>query len=214
VTIGHGSTTDVDNPGQDYDMAAPISGSRSLDGADAIIEGSTNDNLGFAIAVLGDVDGDGLADVGVGAPGTEGPFLDTGAAYLVLAGSLDSGFIEDLARSTLLGISGEDETGAAIGGGDLDGDGTIDVVVGGPNAASGYGAVDVVYAPPAGVTSLDLNTKVLGMSFGDEFGSAILIDDLNGDGFSDVAIGGPGYDVAAVDAGASFLFLGGVPVQP
>ncbi len=91
------------------------------------VEGAPGDQLGMGVEAAGDIDGDGSPDVVAGAPG--------GAYAVVLAGH--SG--EELLRIE----GGEDEVGSfatkVAGVGDVDGDGTADLLLGSPGSADGAG---------------------------------------------------------------------------
>lgn len=99
--------------------------------------------LGWAVSTAGDVNHDGLADVIIGAPSTDRT-TDPGGAYVVHGSRTRPGAAMDVsawgATSTPLGFRidgarGGDRTGFSVaGGGDLDGDGVDDVVVGAPRA--------------------------------------------------------------------------------
>ena len=118
----------------------------ALGSADATLRGiDASDRAGDAVSGPGDTDDDGRNDVLVGAYYDETSGSGAGVAYLLYgAVSLPSGSLSG-AGATLLGESARDSAGEAVGGaGDVDGDGTDDVLVGAPSeasAASGAGAV-------------------------------------------------------------------------
>src|SRR6266511_1806667 len=143
--------------------------------------------------------GDGFADLAVGAPG-EAVGAEAGAGALnVLYGSADG--LQPSADIFFQGSSGvpgtaeqDDAFGAAVAKGDFNGDMRFDVAVGVPDEAVGgvtlAGAVNVLYGSPAAST-------------------APAASDLDGDGFFDLAVGVPGEDVGGVaDAGAITVLFG------
>ncbi|MCE1174305.1 MAG: integrin alpha [Propionibacteriales bacterium] len=96
---------------------------------------------------------------------------------------------------------------ASAAKGDINGDQQPDVVVGIPNRSSQAGAVDVRFdddeTPAVTITAASLG---LGASLaGDRFGAAVLVDDINADGCSDLVIGAPG---ASSGNGAVYLAYG------
>ena len=191
------------------------SGALSTDIADYTLKGvAAGDLAGSAVAAAGDVNGDGYADLWVGAPGAAAGST-AGAAYLVggdlyLTGTLTL----STAVATLSGVAVGDEAGASVAGLDVDGDGSQDVVIGAPGAdngsASGSGAVYVVYGPVAGSSGLSgADLRLYGGASGDAAGTALGgAGDTDGDGYEDLIIGAPGYDqsVSKTDVGAVYLF--------
>ncbi len=87
---------------------------------------STGDRLGQSVAGLGDVNGDGYGDSALGVPGLD-------KVEIRFGGALGVGQTAD---AVITGLSGSD-FGFALGGGDVDGDGYSDLVLGAPLADIG-----------------------------------------------------------------------------
>ena len=101
---------------------------------------------GHAVSPGGDADGDGLADVLVGAPGDWSEGVFEGAAYLVLGGV--SGVVDLAAADAVTtGDARSDGFGASLASGDHDGDGRPDVAFGAPGTGS-YGGASLRHGPP------------------------------------------------------------------
>ncbi|MEL6614949.1 MAG: FG-GAP-like repeat-containing protein, partial [Bacteroidota bacterium] len=169
----------------------------------------TFDDFGASVAGAGDLNGDGYADILVGAPvnGAAGP--NAGRAYVFFGGpSADA--LPDIVLSPEAdsGFFG----GSVAGAGDLDGDGLPDVAVGAAffNTANGSdtGAV-FVYSNANTGTGIAEWTAVGEDTF-DNFGTEVAsVGDRNGDGFGDWLIGADGNDGAGVDRGKAYLYHGG-----
>jgi len=160
------------------------------------------DQFGFAIAGGGDVDGDGVADYIIGAPGTdvtvfgEGTELtDAGSAY-VFSGKNDTLIYQ------VNGTAAGERVGGSVGlYGDVDLDGTDDFVVGAPGANDSAGKA-IVYS---GATGLPLFT-ITGSNPGERVGGSVGISgDVNSDGHTDFIVGAPGVNDSA---GAAYVYSG------
>ena len=139
----------------------PVVARSRLDGTNGVqIRGAKRDSgFGASVAGVGDVDGDGIDDILIGAPGIWAPFSDfVGEAYLVYGRSifgpqLDLSTLESTNGAaitnsiTLAGIYDGDNTGFAVaGGGDFNADGTPDLLIGtAPWGADWRGRVFVVF---------------------------------------------------------------------
>ncbi len=184
----------------------------SIDAQAAIGGGNGKDGVSTAMASAGDIDGDGLQDLIVGAPTEDWLSGTAGAAYVLLApfsGEID---VSD-SRVILLGTTAGDLAGAAVSGGeDLTGDGVPDVVVGAPAAAVEGGATGVVYLADGameGVHELAYSDQTLvGGQDDAEFGAVVLLTQLGAGPLGDLVLAAPGSDEdAGADAGRTWLVL-------
>lgn len=155
--------------------------------------GSEGENAGWSTAGAGDVDGDGLADAVVGAPGADGAALDAGAALVLRGPPPESGGLAERASLALLGVSAGDRAGMSVAGGqDLDGHGTPDLLVGAPGVSGGAGAAFVALDLELGgsVSLSEAHASWSGEAAGGQAGfSVALPGDLDGDGFGELLVG-------------------------
>jgi hypothetical protein len=184
---------------------------------------ATGDRSGASVSSAGDVNGDGIADLLVGAPTAVGDAPDdAGRVYVVFGQS--SGFGSTLALGALDGSSGfaihgaaNDRIGASIASaGDVNGDG-IDDLIFSYDRLFGAGAAYLVFGSDQGFASAlsvdELNStnsfRLQEVALGD-IGSAVsAAGDVNGDGFADVIVGARYADVGSnFDAGSSYVVYG------
>jgi hypothetical protein len=152
------------------------------------------------------VNGDGFADVVLGAPG-DGGNLGSVVVYAGRAGGVVANALFT-ATGTLAGA----QFGLAVStAGDVNGDGYADVIAGGAADADTSGAALMFAGAPATGLRAEPLLTLTRTSLGDGFGlAAATAGDLNGDGFSDLLVGAPGADL---HAGRAYLYLGG-PAGP
>lgn len=159
------------------------------------------DSFGSCVRILGDVDADGVDDVGIGAP-----------EYDVSATKVQAGRVyiqSGRTGKTLYTYTGSrpnEWLGTASGVGDIDFDGHADFLVGsyGSNSPpNGEGRIWVY----SGATGTLLYVRS-GENFGDRFSArACALGDVDGDGGSDFAVGAEGYDVVDSE-GRVYVFSG------
>jgi hypothetical protein len=146
-----------------------------------------NSQFGRILSSAGDVNGDGFADVILGAPGQATPFTSGGAASLYLGTPSGAADVPD---TTLLGTAIGVQLGLSVSlAGDVNGDGYGDVLIGSPGFNGGAGRAQVFHGGPTGIVSSETILTPENPP-GDGFGRHVAtLGDLDGDGFADFAIG-------------------------
>jgi hypothetical protein len=179
------------------------------DVSDWQVTGSPNSALGSSVASARDVDGDGYSDLLVGAAYHANGQANEGRASLYLGSATG--------LSTTPGWSYEGEqTDAFLGacvaaGGDVNGDGYGDVIIGADGHDNGevdegrayvfLGSATGLATSPAWVVEADRALAHLGYS-------AASAGDVNGDGYGDVIVGAFGFTNGETEEGAAFVYLG------
>ena len=202
----------IDNDCDNTDNGCAMSGILQASLADAHLIGEVSGDLaGYAVGAAGDVNGDGIGDVMVGAYEADGAVSNEGVTYLLLgpvAGDVDL----STADARLEGESSSDRSGVAVTSGDFDGDGYGDVVTGayvnGEGGASA-GAAYIVYGPATGTIPLTTaDARLIGEEAGDYAGVSMAAGDVDGDGFDDLLVGARRNEEGGADAGAAYLLYG------
>ncbi|MBI2391244.1 MAG: VCBS repeat-containing protein [Deltaproteobacteria bacterium] len=189
------SAGDIDGDGYpDLIVGAPGTSSIAIHGGGPTGVGATarqtiagTGQFGAAVAGAGDVNGDGYADVIVGAADTNAFFVYFGAP---------SGLGTTPTKVT--GAAGSQLGTSVWAAGDVNGDGFGDVIAGAPGANAAYvhlGSKTGLSATPA-TTLTGSSTSRLGASVSGAF-------DTNGDGYCDVIVGAPGAKTVFVHAGSA-----------
>ena len=165
----------------------------------------TGGALGHDVAGVGDVNGDGVPDVGFGEPRADTNGTDSGRVLV------SSGAPPYLQLHQIVGPAGA-RTGTSLAGlGDADGDGRDDYAVGMPNAGF-FGATNVGWVYLVSGASGTSFVTLLGESSGQHLGVASSgVGDLNDDGFADVIVGAPWDDSNGNNSGKARVFLSRFP---
>lgn len=202
--------------GTSFLVLGPTSGAISLRAAAAGVlygEGAY-DRAGEVLHAPGDITGDGGVDLLIASTRFgDGDLTYQGAVYLVPASDVLSSKANDLstASAQILGAERYDRTGSALSGGDVDGDGTIDMIIGSPSAPENdaIGRVSVFLGPVVGALSAtDADATLAGIGDDDTAGAALSTGDVDDDGASDLCIGAPHADGDEDESGAVYLVLG------
>ena len=186
-----------------------LGGPRADSKPDFILTGeAAGDAFGYSVASAGDMNGDGNADVIVGAYENSAKGSGAGRAYVFFGGpGMDN--VPDL---VLTGETAGDYFGISVSSaGDVNGDKYGDVIVGAYQ--SDFGGIDAgrAYVFFGGPRPDDRPDLILtGAAAGDAFGFSVAsAGDVNKDGFGDMIVGAYHNDAGGADAGRAYIYLGG-----
>ena len=164
---------------------------------------------GFAVASAGDVNGDGYADVAFGEPQWTGPLGASQGVMRVFLGQ--PGGVSTSAATEIDGPASGARFGTAIGGGgDVNGDGYGDLIVGADGAASNQGIARVYLGGPSGLAGNFAAELPAIASAGDHYGLGVALNlDVNGDGLADAIVSSYQLDQLVNPHGSVFVHFGG-----
>ena len=185
------------------------------------VDSVLNNTFGVSIANLGDIDGDGVIDLAVGAHRGDG---EKGSVHILFMEKTGTGEnirpgLKSVVKldTTGVNLANGDSFGISVANiGDLNGDGINDLAVGAigdDEHANDAGAVHIFHLGRDGSVKLG-GFKIFDDAFnaGDAAGRSITnLGDINGDGINDIAVGAVGADSPSIDnnTGAVFtIFMG------
>jgi hypothetical protein len=160
---------------------------------------AANDQFGWLSDNVGDITGDGIADFLITAPGSDTGFTNAGKVH-VYNGATGAPVFPALVGPTANCRYGD----SADPAGDVNGDGIGDIIVGAPAYLGNRGLARV----HSGVDGSVLHTWQ-SFTVADQFGWEVSsVDDITGDGRSDLLVGSMRDDAGGVDAGRVYVYSG------
>jgi hypothetical protein len=228
LIFGRGDTFD----GGGVQLTGQYEGTNSLNeaswraqfGREILSDGTDREQMGSAIDAIGDVNGDGIDDLAVGAyrwdsssgntnQNNGGVFVWYGGTSLTNNATLTVSHTigNNTADVTIVGTSSGDQIGRSLSGaGDFNGDGQNDIVIGSEHANSSAGLVMIVDG------SGNTIAEFTGESSGDGSGrwvSSLGNIDSDGDNTSDILVGSKYANANGSESGAAYIILGGTAVS-
>lgn len=178
--------------------------------ADVTFTGTAaNDNFGNSVSSAGDVNSDSYSDVIIGAPNNSSAGASAGRAHVYFGGiSMDN-----ITDEFMSGAAVNDNFGYSVASsGDMNGDGYGDMIVGAIyNDAGGSDAgrtcVYVNSMIGTDIPNMTLTGGTADVNLGFSVSSA---GDVNGDRYTDMIVGGPGYSTGGTNPGKAYIFYGGI----
>lgn len=185
------------------------------------IEGSGIQIVGTSLASLGDINGDGLDDILVGAYRTSGG----GAAYVIFGkvggtrGTINVSTLDPSDGFAIFGDQAGDQFGISVqGGGDINGDGIRDLIIGANRAADlgpSTGEAYVIFGRAGTRSAIDVTNlsqsdglAIRAASGGDQAGRDATFGDVNNDGIDDIIVSAIDGDDGGTNAGEITVIYG------
>lgn len=197
-----------------------------------IVGAAANDRLGIASASARDINGDGRPDFILGASTATRTASQQGVPYVIYGPNPSGGFpdifladfVSGAAGFRIIGEGASNRVGCALSnGGDVNGDGLPDLLIGAfngaPYANKVAGIVYVIYGQHIPLGDIYMNEtlpvtsgfRILGEVSGSKLGSSVtLAGDVNNDGYDDILIGAPQSNAVTgrTGSGTSYVVYG------
>jgi hypothetical protein len=183
------------------------------------------DEAGGSVSGTGDINGDGIDDLIVGAANGDNGGFDAGQAYVIFGkasatrGTIDLSSLGD-DGFIIQGDAADDNAGfSTSNAGDVNGDGIDDLIVGsrrGDDGGDNAGEAYVIFGKPGATrNAIDLSSLgdegfiIQGDRAGDSAGRSVsAAGDVNADGIDDLIVGASGGDDGGVNAGEAYVIFG------
>ncbi len=176
-------------------------------------------HLGYSVSGAGDVNGDNVDDVIIGADTYDNPEIDEGAAFVYYGSPSGLGVNGTPANADWFSESNQASSnfGHSVSrAGDVNGDTFDDIIIGAhvyTSSLTGEGAAFVWYGSGSGLgtsgTPANADWQAFAVQSNANLGASVsYAGDTNGDGFDEVIVGASGYDNGQSNEGAAFLWYG------